>query len=188
MFVFQRSPIPKIVPTVAVFNGNSLIVSESAQSFQPAPQPPVQSFDPVTVGGYLLAVIVSLFAVLPKAVERWLGQELEAKQDQNLITKSQANLELEDKQRQLEAARNLSEFYLETARESQKSERELLMTFVKKELATSEHLRDSLNGLIASHTEIAKKLELVDAAQQKILTNQQHIFKVLKMNENMLLP
>jgi hypothetical protein len=188
MFELKRSPeFKKIVPIFAiVFLRKDAAIAQTVQP-QPVPQPTVQAIDPVTATGYILAAGLSIFTLLPKIVEKWFGQELDARQSkkqlETLIVKSQADLELEDKQKQLEAARNLSDFYLETARESQKSERGLLMTFVTKELTASEQTRDQLYDLIANQAKIISRLELIEESIQKNTVIQKDIMNVLNMKD-----
>jgi hypothetical protein len=188
MFGLKRSPeFKKIVPIfVVVFLRKDVAIAQTVQP-HPVTQPTVQAIDPVTATGYILAAGLSIFTLLPKIVEKWFGQELEARQSkkqlETLIVKSQADLELEDKQKQLEAARNLSDFYLETAKESQKSERGLLMTFVTKELTASEQTRDQLYDLIANQTKIISRLELIEESIQKNTITQKDILNVLNMKE-----
>ena len=175
--------LPPLIPTIAI-NSDVAIAQTTAQ---PTPIPPPTNIDPLSVGGYVIGIAVAIGMLVPKIIERWLGSELEARQSkkklETSIVKNQADLEIEDKQKQLEAARNLSDFYLETAKESQKNERELLMLFVTKELDASAQNRDQLYDLIASQNRIISRLELIEEGLLKNAKIQHDIMNVLNMTD-----
>ena len=162
-----------------------------AQTSQPVNQTPSQnavpSIDPITALGYILAAGAAIFAVLPKLVEKWFGRVLDSKQSkdelQTLVLKNQAELELDQKQKELDNANNLSNFYLETARESQKSERQLLMTFVTNQLTTSQQKDSKLYDLIANQNKIISTLEKIEKSLLNNAEIQHDIMQVLKMHD-----
>jgi hypothetical protein len=186
--MFEKLPeYSKIVPIFAiVFLRKDGAIAQTTHQPQPLPQTQ-NAIDPVAAGGYFLAVIISIAAIAPKLIEKWFGGELEARQNKNklqvLVTKNKADLELEDKQKQLEAAQNLSDFYLQTAKESQKAERDLLMLFVTKELDASAQMRDQLYDLIANQAKIISRLDIIEENQRKNAVIYRDIMNVLKMRE-----
>ena len=94
-----------------------------------------------------------------------------------------AELELDQKQKELDNANNLSNFYLETARESQKSERQLLMTFVTNQLTTSQQKDSKLYDLIANQNKIISTLEKIEKSLLNNAEIQHDIMQVLKMHD-----
>ena len=191
MIELKRSPeYKKIVPiaAIAVSRGEDKVMSQTSQPINNAPpQNAMPSIDPMSAFGYLLAAGVATFAVLPKIAEKWFGRVLDSKQSkdelQTLVLKNQAELELDQKQKELDNANNLSNFYLETARESQKSERQLLMTFVANQLTTSAQKDDQLYELISNQNKIISTLEEINQNLSNNAKIQHDIMKVLKMHE-----
>lgn len=188
--MLKRSPeFKKIVPIFAiVFLRNDIAsVAQTTVQPQPAPQAPPQAFDPMTALGYLLAAGVATFALLPKLLEKWFGQELQSRQNNKdlhtLITKSQAELELDEKRKELESANELSNFYLESAREGRKSEKELLMLFVAKELDRAAQTNDQVYTLIENQKMIIARLDQMDKHLLVNAYNTKDIFEFLKMRE-----
>ena len=191
MFELKRCPeFKKIVPIVviAVLRGDDKVMAQTSQPVnQTPPQNAVPSIDPITALGYILAAGAAIFAVLPKLVEKWFGRVLDSKQSkdelQTLVLKNQAELELDQKQKELDNANNLSNFYLETARESQKSERQLLMTFVTNQLTTSQQKDGKLYDLIANQNKIISTLEKIEKSLLNNAEIQHDIMQTLKMHD-----
>ena len=191
MIELKRSPeFKKIVPIVAIafLRGDDKVMAQTSQPVSPIPpSTPSPSIDPVTALGYILAAGAATFAVLPKIVEKWFGRVLDSKQSkdelQTLVLKNQAELELDQKQKELDNANNLSNFYLETARESQKSERQLLMTFVSNQLTMSAQREDNFHEFLASLEKINNRLDIIENNQKKELAVRHDIMNVLKMKE-----
>ena len=191
MFELKRCPeFKKIVPIVAiaVLRGDDKIMAQTSQPINNAPpQNATPSIDPMSAFGYLLAAGVATFAIVPKLVEKWFGRVLDSKQSkdelQTLVLKNQAELELDQKQKELDNANNLSNFYLETARESQKSERQLLMTFVTNQLTTSQQKDGKLYDLIANQNKIISTLEKIEKSLLNNAEIQHDIMQVLKMHD-----
>ena len=191
MFELKRSPeFKKIVPIVAiaVLRGDDKIMAQTSQPINNAPpQNATPSIDPMSAFGYLLAAGVATFAIVPKLVEKWFGRVLDSKQSkdelQTLVLKNQAELELDQKQKELDNANNLSNFYLETARESQKSERQLLMTFVTNQLTTSQQKDSKLYDLIANQNKIISTLEKIEKSLLNNAEIQHDIMQTLKMHD-----
>ena len=191
MFELKRCPeFKKIVPIVviAVLRGDDKVMAQTSQPVNQTPsQNAVPSIDPITALGYILAAGAAIFAVLPKLVEKWFGRVLDSKQSkdelQTLVLKNQAELELDQKQKELDNANNLSNFYLETARESQKSERQLLMTFVTNQLTTSQQKDGKLYDLIANQNKIISTLEKIEKSLLNNAEIQHDIMQTLKMHD-----
>ena len=191
MFELKRSPeFIKIVPIVAiaVLRGDDKVMSQTSQPVNQTPsQNAVPSIDPITALGYILAAGAAIFAIVPKLVEKWFGRVLDSKQSkdelQTLVLKNQAELELDQKQKELDNANNLSNFYLETAKESQKSERQLLMTFVTNQLTTSQQKDSKLYDLIANQNKIISTLEKIEKSLLNNAEIQHDIMQVLKMHD-----
>ena len=191
MFELKRCPeFKKIVPIVviAVLRGDDKVMAQTSQPVNQTPsQNAVPSIDPITALGYILAAGAAIFAVLPKLVEKWFGRVLDSKQSkdelQTLVLKNQAELELDQKQKELDNANNLSNFYLETARESQKSERQLLMTFVTNQLTTSQQKDSKLYDLIANQNKIISTLEKIEKSLLNNAEIQHDIMQTLKMHD-----
>ena len=191
MFELKRCPeFKKIVPIVviAVLRGDDKVMAQTSQPVnQTPPQNAVPSIDPITALGYILAAGAAIFAVLPKLVEKWFGRVLDSKQSkdelQTLVLKNQAELELDQKQKELDNANNLSNFYLETAKESQKSERQLLMTFVTNQLTTSQQKDSKLYDLIANQNKIISTLEKIEKSLLNNAEIQHDIMQTLKMHD-----
>ena len=191
MFELKRCPeFKKIVPIVviAVLRGDDKVMAQTSQPVNQTPsQNAVPSIDPITALGYILAAGAAIFAVLPKLVEKWFGRVLDSKQSkdelQTLVLKNQAELELDQKQKELDNANNLSNFYLETAKESQKSERQLLMTFVTNQLTTSQQKDGKLYDLIANQNKIISTLEKIEKSLLNNAEIQHDIMQVLKMHD-----
>jgi hypothetical protein len=191
MISLKRSPeYKKIVPIVAIaFLRGDKVMAQSVQPVAPLPPPnnTQPSIDPVTAIGYILAAGAATFALLPKLVERWFGRVLESnknKEDlQTLVLKSQAELELDQKQKELDNANNLANFYLETARESHKSERTLLMTFVSNQLTASAQKDDQLYSLINNQEQIINRLIKIEERLTKNEEVQHDIMNVLNMRK-----
>ena len=191
MFELKRSPeFKKIVPIVAiaVLRGDDKVMAQTSQPVNQTPsQNAVPSIDPITALGYILAAGAAIFAVLPKLVEKWFGRVLDSKQSkdelQTLVLKNQAELELDQKQKELDNANNLSNFYLETAKESQKSERQLLMTFVTNQLTTSQQKDSKLYDLIANQNKIISTLEKIEKSLLNNAEIQHDIMQTLKMHD-----
>ena len=191
MFELKRCPeFKKIVPIVviAVLRGDDKVMAQTSQPVNQTPsQNAVPSIDPITALGYILAAGAAIFAVLPKLVEKWFGRVLDSKQSkdelQTLVLKNQAELELDQKQKELDNANNLSNFYLETAKESQKSERQLLMTFVTNQLTTSQQKDSKLYDLIANQNKIISTLEKIEKSLLNNAEIQHDIMQVLKMHD-----
>ena len=190
MFELKRSPeFKKIVPIVAiaVLRADKVMAQTSQPVNQTPPQNAVPSIDPITALGYILAAGAAIFAVLPKLVEKWFGRVLDSKQSkdelQTLVLKNQAELELDQKQKELDNANNLSNFYLETAKESQKSERQLLMTFVTNQLTTSQQKDSKLYDLIANQNKIISTLEKIEKSLLNNAEIQHDIMQFLKMHD-----
>ena len=191
MFELKRCPeFKKIVPIVviAVLRGDDKVMAQTSQPVNQTPsQNAVPSIDPITALGYILAAGAAIFAIVPKLVEKWFGRVLDSKQSkdelQTLVLKNQAELELDQKQKELDNANNLSNFYLETARESQKSERQLLMTFVTNQLTTSQQKDSKLYDLIANQNKIISTLEKIEKSLLNNAEIQHDIMQVLKMHD-----
>ena len=191
MFELKRCPeFKKIVPIVviAVLRGDDKVMAQTSQPVNQTPsQNAVPSIDPITALGYILAAGAAIFAVLPKLVEKWFGRVLDSKQSkdelQTLVLKNQAELELDQKQKELDTDNNLSNFYLETAKESQKSERQLLMTFVTNQLTTSQQKDSKLYDLIANQNKIISTLEKIEKSLLNNAEIQHDIMQFLKMHD-----
>ena len=191
MFELKRCPeFKKIVPIVviAVLRGDDKVMAQTSQPVNQTPsQNAVPSIDPITALGYILAAGAAIFAIVPKLVEKWFGRVLDSKQSkdelQTLVLKNQAELELDQKQKELDNANNLSNFYLETARESQKSERQLLMTFVTNQLTTSQQKDSKLYDLIANQNKIISTLEKIEKSLLNNAEIQHDIMQTLKMHD-----
>lgn len=176
------------IPTIS-----STVISDAAiaQSIQqqspPMPQAPPQSLDPISIFAILLSGTTAIFAIAPRLIEKWFGTAIEARQSKNdlhtLITKSQAELELDEKKKDLEYANELSSFYLESAREGRKSEKELLMLFVTKELDRSAQTSDQIYELIQNQLAIIGRLDLIEQHLRESNAKEKDIFAVLKMKE-----
>ena len=191
MFELKRCPeFKKIVPIVviAVLRGDDKVMAQTSQPVNQTPsQNAVPSIDPITALGYILAAGAAIFAIVPKLVEKWFGRVLDSKQSkdelQTLVLKNQAELELDQKQKELDNANNLSNFYLETAKESQKSERQLLMTFVTNQLTTSQQKDSKLYDLIANQNKIISTLEKIEKSLLNNAEIQHDIMQTLKMHD-----
>jgi hypothetical protein len=188
--MLKREPLPKIVPTIAaVFLCGGETIAQTSQQPQPLPHtsPYPYSIDPASAIAILLSGLAATFAIAPKLIEKWFGSAIEARQNKNdlhtLITKSQAELELDEKRKELESANELSNFYLESAREGRKSERELLMLFVTKELDRSAQSNDQIYTLIENQQNIIARLDLIEKHCCENNLRMKDIFAVLKMKE-----
>lgn len=177
--------LPKLIPTVLGIVPE-LAISQTIQPVTPIQAPP-QSLDPVSVFAILLSGTTAIFAIAPRLIEKWFGGAMEARQTKNelhtLITKSQAELELEDERRKVDAANNLSNFYLESARESRQKQNELLMLFVSKELDNSAQQRDQIYEIIETQKGLDRKFESLLEEIRHIKITQKDIMNVLKMKE-----
>jgi len=188
--MLKREPLPKIVPTIAaVFLCGGETFAQTTQQPQPLPQtsPHPYSIDPASAIAILLSGLAATFAIAPKLIEKWFGSAIEARQNKNdlhtMITKSQAELELDEKRKELESANSLADFYLESAREGRKSEKELLMLFVTKELDRAAQTNDQLYSLIDNQKAIIARLESIEKYCHDNELNIKDVFAVLKMQE-----
>ena len=162
-----------------------------AQVVPPSQQPVASaqpySVDPVTAVGYLLAVVGACAAIIPPLLKKWVGGAIETRQSktelQTLIVKTQAELDLNTKKDELTRANEISSFYLETAKESQKNERELLILFVTKELDRSAQSIDQLYALIENYKASTEQLEACNKKLDSFDTTLKDILNVLKMRE-----
>lgn len=179
-------PLPEFPKLVPVLSSANLMI---AQTNQPPTQvsPPPYTVDIVSAVAILLSGITATFAIAPKLLEKWFGSAIEARQSKNdlqtLITKSQAELELEEEKKKLEAANELSNFYLESAREGRKSEKDLLMLFVTKELDRSAQTNDQVYTLIDNQKMIIARLDLIEKHCSESNLRMDNIFAVLKMKD-----
>ena len=166
------------------------IAQVTSPSQQPIANAQPYSVDPVTAIGYLLAIAGACFAIIPPLLKKWVGGAIESRQTkaefQNLIVKTQAELELSTKKDELTRANEISSFYLETAKQSQESERDLLRLFVAKELDRSTQLIDQVYGLIENQKANTEQLEAYNKRLEHIDANIKDILNVLKMRERTL--
>lgn len=173
------------IVAIAVFR-EDLAVAQTQQPVSQTPPPPY-SVDIVSAIAILLSGLTATFAIAPKLLEKWFGGAIEARQNKNdlhtLITKSQAELELDEKRKELESANELSSFYLESAREGRRSERELLMLFVTKELDRSAQTNDQIYTLIDNQKAIIARLDLIEKHFIDSNLRMKDVFAVLKMQE-----
>jgi hypothetical protein len=172
----------KRVPTVA-----QRALSSETVEIQPLPRPQPSSIDLVTAGGYLLAAGAAILAIAPKIIEKYFAGVIAQKQSQNdlktQITKTQAELELLEKQKELEAANNLSAFYLETAKDGQKTQVELLNLFVANKLNDAAQQRDQVYELIKLMKEESDRVGMLIIQVETLNKLQHDILNVLKMKE-----
>jgi hypothetical protein len=182
---------PKNIPTIALFfaYGDNAI-AQTTQQTQPLPLPQTStpySIDPASAIAILISSSVAIFAIAPKLLEKWFGGAIEARQNKNdlhtLITKSQAELELDEKRKELESANELSNFYLESAREGRKSEKELLMLFVTKELDRSKQTNDQIYELIDNQKLMIARMESIENLCRSNNISLKDVFNVLRMKE-----
>lgn len=178
--------LPKFIPTVLSVRPDPAVMAQTSQPTTP-PQAPPQSLDPVSMFAILLSGATAVFAIAPRLIEKWFGTAIEARQSKNdlhtLITKSQAELELDEKRKELESANELSNFYLESAREGRKSEKELLMLFVTKELDRAAQASEDLGVLIENQKAIVARLESIEKHLRDNDSNIKDIFAFLKMKD-----
>jgi hypothetical protein len=185
--MLKRSPLPKIIPIFAVvLLRNDSAIAQTVQP-QPLPQPQPYTVDTFSAIAILVSGATAVVAIAPKLLEKWFGGAIEARQNKNdlhtLITKSQAELELEDEKRKLESANELSNFYLESARESRKKQEELLTLFITKELDRSAQTNDQLYALIDNQRLMIARLEAIERQCMELGMSIKDIFAVLKIKE-----
>ncbi len=188
LIMLKRFPLPKIVPIFAVvLLRNDSAIAQTTQQPQPLPQPQPYTVDTFSAIAILVSGATAVFAIAPKLLEKWFGGAIEARQNKNdlhtLITKSQAELELEDEKRKLESANELSNFYLESARESRKKQEELLTLFITKELDRSAQTNDQLYALIDNQRLMIARLEAIERQCIELGVSVRDVFAVLKMKE-----
>lgn len=186
--MLKKEPSQKIIPTIAMFfTYGDTAIAQTVQQPQPLPQPQTYPTDLTSILALLVSAGVATFAIAPRLIEKWFGGAIEARQNKNdlhtLITKSQAELELEDEKRKLESANELSNFYLESARESRKKQEELLMLFVTKELDRAAQTNDQLYGLIDNQKLMIARLDAIEKLCHDNNVSLKDIFNVLKMKE-----
>jgi hypothetical protein len=187
LIMLKRSPLPKIIPIFAVvLLRNDSAIAQTVQP-QPLPQPQPYTVDTFSAIAILVSGATAVVAIAPKLLEKWFGGAIEARQNKNdlhtLITKSQAELELEDEKRKLESANELSNFYLESARESRKKQEELLTLFITKELDRSAQTNDQLYALIDNQRLMIARLEAIERQCMELGMSIKDIFAVLKIKE-----
>jgi len=176
---------PLIVLAIASISSDAV---PQAQIQQPPPQPQSNyAPDAVSVIAILLSGATATFAIVPKLLEKWFGGAIEARQNKNdlhtLITKSQAELELDEKRKELESANSLADFYLESAREGRKSQEDLLKLFVTKELDRAAQANEDLGNLLETYKQVITRLDLIDKHCRDNGVSIKDIFAVLQMHE-----
>ena len=187
-----RTIPPLIILAIASISSDAV---PQAQIQQPPPQPQSNyAPDAVSVIAILLSGATATFAIVPKLLEKWFGGAIEARQNKNdlhtLITKSQAELELDEKRKELESANSLADFYLESAREGRKSQEDLLKLFVTKELDRAAQANEDLGNLLETYKQVITRLDLIDKRLDLIDkhcrdngVSIKDIFAVLQMHE-----
>ena len=168
---------------------SSTLLSDAAiaQTIKPQQPPQPASIDPIAVGGYFVAIIVSLVAIAPRIVEKYFTVEIASKESRDSlkqqIQKTQAELNLLEKQKELEAANNLANFYLETAREGQKTQVELLNLFVANMLNNYQQLLDLLQNQGTTVKELGDHVNKLRNQVEAMAVLENDILRVLNMKE-----
>ena len=181
---WQTEILKPFVPTES-----STLLSDSAiaQTIQPQQPPQPVAIDPVAIGGYFAAIIVSIVAIAPRIIEKYFSAEIANKESRDSlkqqITKTQAELNLLEKQKELEAANNLANFYLETAKEGQKTQVELLNLFVANTLNNYQQLLDLLHNQGTTIRELGDHVTKLGVEVETLAALQHDVLNVLKMRE-----
>jgi hypothetical protein len=158
--------IPPLIPTVAALSMPEITIAQTQQP--PTIAPPV-SVDPLAAGGYVLAIVISGFAILPQVLAKFVNQNLEGRQkvaeaklDQE---KGMAQVFIERTDKSAEAIESILRLSLANNFDNLRRQIELNYEYQKR-LAKLEDVLQALLDRIDRHE---RALEYIESTQKDIL-------------------